>query len=97
MSGRLTVTSGELRTTAGDMRNTASNITQELQRMMGKVRELTGTWTGQGASAFNGYYEEFNKSWSQCQQALDGVSQLLGKAADAYDDAERNIAQQFQR
>ena len=87
MSGRLTVTSGELRSTAGDMRSTASNISQELQRMMGKVRELTGSWTGQ----------EFNKSWSQCQQALEGVSQLLARAADAYDEAERNIASQFQR
>lgn len=97
MSGRLTVTSGELRATAGDMRGTASNIAQEFNRMMGKVRELTGSWTGQGASAFNGYYEQFNQSWGKCQEALDGVSRLLERAADAYDEAERNISQQFQR
>lgn len=96
MSGRLTVTSGELRATAGDMRGTASNIAQEFNRMMGKVRELTGSWTGQGASAFNGYYEQFNQSWGKCQEALDGVSRLLDSAANAYDEAERNISQQFQ-
>jgi len=96
MSGRLTVTSGELRATAGDMRGTASNIAQEFNRMMGKVQELTGSWTGQGASAFNGYYDQFNQSWGKCQEALDGVSRLLENAANAYDEAERNIAQQFQ-
>jgi WXG100 family type VII secretion target len=96
MSGRLTVTSGELRATAGDMKGTAGNIAQEFQRMMGKVQELTGSWQGQGASAFNGYYEQFNTSWSKCQEALAGVSQLLERAADAYDEAERSIAKQFQ-
>ena len=95
MSGRLTVTSGELRATAGEMKGTASNIAGEFQRMMGKVRELTGSWTGQGASAFNGYYEQFNQSWSKCQEALDGVSRLLESAANAYDEAEQNIANQF--
>ncbi|MCA1843125.1 MAG: WXG100 family type VII secretion target [Actinobacteria bacterium] len=96
MSGRLTVTSGELRATAGEMKGTASNIANEFNRMMGKVRELTGTWTGQGASAFNGYYEQFNQSWSKCQEALNGVSQLLERAATAYDDAETAISKQFQ-
>ena len=96
MSGRLTVTSGELRATAGDMRGTASNIAQELNRMMGKVRELTGSWTGQGASAFNGYYDQFNQSWGKAQEALQGVARLLDSAANAYDEAERNIANQFQ-
>ena len=96
MSGRLTVTSGELRATAGDMRGTASNIAQEFNRMMGKVQELTGSWTGQGASAFNGYYDQFNQSWGKCQEALAGVARLLESAANAYDEAERNIAQQFQ-
>ena len=95
MSGRLTVTSGELRGTAGEMRGTASNIAGEFQRMMGKVQELTGSWTGQGASAFNGYYEQFNQSWGKCQEALKGVSDLLERAANAYDEAEANIANQF--
>jgi len=96
MSGRLTVTSGELRATAVDMRGTAGNISSELQRMMGRVRELTGSWTGQGASAFNGFYEQFNQNWIKCQEALDGVAQLLDRSAEAYDEAERKIAGQFQ-
>lgn len=96
MSGRLTVTSGELRTTAGQMRSTAGNITAELQRTMGRVRELTGSWTGQGASAFNGYYENFNQGWSKCQQAFEDMGRLLEQSAQAYDDAEQRIAGQFQ-
>jgi WXG100 family type VII secretion target len=62
---------------------------------MGRVRELAGSWQGQASGAFNGYYEQFNQNWSQCRQALEGVSQMLDRAAQAYDDAEAGIAQQF--
>ena len=95
MSGRLTVTSSELRTTAGDMRTTAGNVAAELNRLMARVRELTGSWTGQASTAFNGYYEQFNSNWSQCREALEGVARMLDSAAQAYDEAESGIAGQF--
>ncbi len=94
---RLTVTSAELRTTAIGMRNAAGGIGAEFDRLMGRVRELTSSWTGQGASAFNGYYEQFNTSWSQCREALNGVAGMLEVAAQSYDETEAGIASRFRQ
>jgi early secretory antigenic target protein ESAT-6 len=95
MAERLTVTSSELRSTASDMRAGASTIAGELQRLMGRVRTLTSSWTGTAASAFDGYYEQFNTSWSQCEQALNGIADLLNASAGSYDDTEAGVAGQF--
>ena len=70
------------------MRTGASNIAGELQRLMGRVRTLTSSWTGTAASSFDGYYEQFNTSWSQCEQALNGISDLLNTSAATYADTE---------
>ena len=97
MSDRLSVTSSELRTTAGNIRASAGNIAGEFSRVMGRVNELSGSWSGQAAGSFHGYYEQFNTSWSQCREALEGVARLLDTAANSYDEAERNIAGQFNK
>ena len=95
MSQRLTVTSEELRATASDMQAGASTIAGELQRLMSRVRTLTSSWTGTAASSFDGYYEQFNASWSQCEQALNGIAELLTTSAASYDDTEAGVAGQF--
>jgi WXG100 family type VII secretion target len=77
------------------MRRTAGNVATELNRLMSRVRELTGSWTGQASNAFNGYYEQFDNNWSVCREALEGVSRMLDSAAEAYDEAEARIASQF--
>lgn len=92
MSERLTVTSSELCSIAGDMRAWASTIAGELQRLMGRVRTPDQSWTGTAASSFDGYYEQFNTSWSQCEQALNGIAGLLNASATSYDDNEAGVA-----
>lgn len=96
MSQRLTVTSTELRDTSGDMRRGAESIQSELNRLLGRVRTLTGSWTGQAAGAFEGYYEQANQGMAQCYEALQGIAQMLDASAQGYDETESGIARQFQ-
>lgn len=95
MADRITVTSSELRSTAGDMRATAGTINDELNRMMGKVQALTSSWTGQAASAFDSFYQQMNRGWSQLKEGMEGVSQMLDSAAQSYDETESGISGQF--
>ena len=92
---RITVTSAELRDTSTQMTTAAANVGEEFRRMMAKVQELTASWTGQAASGFEGFYRSFNTNWSQCEEALQGISQLLSSSAEAYESTEQGIAGQF--
>jgi WXG100 family type VII secretion target len=93
--GRIAVTSTELRTTAADMNNAAGSISAEFSRLLNKVTSLSSTWNGQASSNFNSFYTTFNTNWSQCRQALEGISQMLNGSAEAYDQTETAIASRF--
>jgi WXG100 family type VII secretion target len=95
MSNMIKVTSGDLRDTSSQMNTAAQQIGEELRRIMGRVNEIASTWQGEAASAFNGYYTQFNSTWSQCEEAMNGVAQLLTGAADAYEQTESGVAGQF--
>jgi len=94
-AGRITVTSAELRTTAGRLRTAGESVGAELRRAMERVRELAGSWTGQAATSFGGFYDEFNRDWSRCEAALAGIAGLLESSAAAYETAESEIAGSF--
>ena len=96
MSSRITVTSAELRDTSGQMNAAGAQISTELSRLLKRVGDLTGSWTGQASSGFNGYYASFNQNWSKCEEALRGISTLLTSAASSYDEAEASVAARFQ-
>jgi WXG100 family type VII secretion target len=96
MSTRITVTSAELRDTSGQMNAAGGQISAELARLLKRVGDLTGSWTGQASSGFNGYYGQFNQNWSRCEEALKGIANLLASAATSYDEAEAGVAARFQ-
>lgn len=95
MTNRITVTSTELRETGTDMRATAGSISDELNRMLARVQALTGSWTGQAASSFDGYYQQMNAGWSQLREGMEGVATMLDGSAQAYEETESGIAGQF--
>ncbi len=95
MTDRITVTSEELRTTGDQATNAGVNIGNELRTLMGRVETLTASWTGTAASAFNGYYQQFNQGWAQCEEALANIGQMLRASAESYDQTEQGIAGQF--
>jgi len=89
------VTPAELLGLSQQVNGTAGSIESELGTLRSRVLPISGTWTGQAQDRFQGLYDEWNRNAHGLQQALAGISQLLGQAGQSYDEAERRIAGSF--
>jgi WXG100 family type VII secretion target len=89
------VTPAELMGLSQQAQGTAGSIESELGSLRSRVLPISGTWTGQAQDRFQALYDEWNRSAQGLQQALAGISQLLGQAGQSYDEAERRIAGSF--
>jgi WXG100 family type VII secretion target len=54
-----------------------------------------GDWAGQAQQRFTALWEEWQRSAQGLKHALDGISQLMGQAGTAYQQAEQSIAGTF--
>ena len=89
------VTPAELMDLSRQVQGSAGSIEAELGGLRSRVAPIGATWSGQAQERFQLRYEEWNRSAQGLQQALGGISQLLGQAGMSYDDAERRIAGSF--
>ena len=89
------VTPAELLGLSQQVQSSAGQIDAELGGLRSRVLPLSATWSGQAQERFQVLYDEWNRSAQGLQQALSGISQLLGQAGQTYDEAERRIAGSF--
>ena len=89
------VTPAELLGLSQQVQGTAGSIDSELATLRSRVLPISGTWTGQAQDHFQSLYDEWNRSAQALQQALGGISQLLGQAGQSYEEAEQRIAGSF--
>lgn len=89
------VTPGELIALSQQVQASAGQIESELSSLRGRVLPASGFWTGAGQERFQALYEEWNRSALGLQQALAGISALLGQAARQYEETEAAIASSF--
>lgn len=91
------VTPEQLTSLAGRVSGGAVNIDGELGALKTALTPLGSDWAGAAQGRFLALYEEWNTAARQLQQALEGISQLLGQAGDSYAQAEQQIAASFNR
>ena len=89
------VTPAELLALSQQVQGTAGSIESELGTLRSRVLPIGGSWTGQAQDRFQALYDEWSRSAQGLQEALAGISQLLGQAGHSYDEAERRIAGSF--
>lgn len=89
------VTPTELMELSQQVHGTSGQIEAELSGLRSRVLPISGTWSGQAQDRFQVLYDEWNRSAQGLQEALNGISALLGQAGQAYDDAEQRIAGSF--
>ncbi len=89
------VTPAELISLSQQVKTTAGQVESELASLRSRVLPISATWSGQAQERFQLLYEEWNRSAQGLQQALAGISALLGQAGQTYDEAERRIAGSF--
>jgi 6 kDa early secretory antigenic target len=89
------VTPTELLTLSQQVQASAGQIETELAGLRSRVLPIGASWGGQAQERFQLLYDEWSRSAQGLQQALGGISQLLGHAGQTYDEVERQVAGSF--
>jgi WXG100 family type VII secretion target len=89
------VTPGELLQLSSQVRGTAGSIETSLAELRARVAPVGASWDGAAHERFDGLYAEWARSAEMLQQALAGISHLLGQAGQAYAETEQRIAGSF--
>jgi WXG100 family type VII secretion target len=96
MGQNIQVTTEDVRALADNCGSTGGAVANELNALLGRVSSVvSGSWMSQASGAFDGYFREFHTGWIKVQEALDGISQQLRGAAEAYEQTELGIAGSF--
>jgi WXG100 family type VII secretion target len=95
MSGSLAVTWQELSNASTKINSTRNEVNNQLASLKALVDGLGGTWQGAASSAYNTLYGNWNTSAAKLFESLDGISQLLAKAAQAYEQTEAQLKSGF--
>jgi WXG100 family type VII secretion target len=87
------VTSEQLYTLSTNLKSGSDQVQGELATMRSQVAPLATDWQGAASANFQQLWQEWEQGAKQIQDALNGISILLVKAAQTYDSAEGAIAQ----
>jgi WXG100 family type VII secretion target len=95
MSG-IKVTPEQLQALSGQVARGSGEIEGQLRALGNTVAPLVGgDWAGQAQQRFTALWDEWQRSAQGLKHALDGISQLMGQAGTAYQQAEQSIASTF--
>jgi WXG100 family type VII secretion target len=89
------VTYQDMRDAGTRLRNGKNDMEQQLNALKKTVDALVtgGYVTDQSSKAFQSSYDEFNKGVTETLRGLDGMSTYLDKAAQAFQEADQQLAQ----
>jgi WXG100 family type VII secretion target len=94
----LKVTSEQVRAVSSQLASGKADVEQQLSSMEGQVKGLVDAdWTGAASDAFRDLWDKWHTGAAQLRDALDGISQMLGQTAQAYQDTEDQLAQQMRK
>ena len=98
MGQSIQVTTEDVRALSDNCVTTGGAVASELNGLLGRVQAVVnGSWVSQASGAFDGYFKEFHTGWVKVEEALQGISQQLKGAADAYEQTESGIAGSFRQ
>ena len=86
---------GEARNAANDMRSRASTAQDQFTSTRTRLTELSSSFKGKTASAFDAKFDEWHASAKQLIEALNGLASFLDQAATAIEQTDEGIANQL--
>ena len=78
------------------MKTGSDQVQAQLDAMRHQVEPVASTWEGAASGAFQQLWQEWQTGAAQVQQALTGISTLLGNAGTTYQQAETSIQRSMQ-
>jgi WXG100 family type VII secretion target len=96
MSVGIKVTPEQLHSLSASVSRGSGEIDGTLAGLRGQIAPLVGgDWAGQASAQFNALWEQWQDGARQLNDALSGISGLLGQAGASYAQAESQIASSF--
>jgi WXG100 family type VII secretion target len=96
MAGGIKVTPEQLMTMSGNVQRGSADIDSTLQSLKSQIMPLLGSdWAGQASAQFQALFDQWQQNARGLNEALAGISQLLGNASTSYAQAEQQIASTF--
>jgi 6 kDa early secretory antigenic target len=90
------VTPARVSQVGGDLSTGAGDIESINARLVGEVNALVEDgWTGAASGAFQDLYQEWHTASNNLNQALQGIAQLMGRAASTYAETEQQNQRLF--
>jgi WXG100 family type VII secretion target len=90
------VTSEQLESTASALASGEQEISAKLSQLQSMVQTLVDAdWQGCASSSFQELWQQWHSGATQVQQALLGISQMLGKTGQVYQQTEDQLAAQL--
>ncbi len=95
MSGQIKMTPAELTQKAGQYGQSAETIRDVLGRLESLQRELEQQWQGQAFQSFNTQFEDLRPKVTNFAQLMDDIKDQLTKTADAMEQQDQALSQNF--
>jgi WXG100 family type VII secretion target len=96
MSGQIKVDFGSLAELQSQVNSTAQKILAEIEDIKKTVNGTQAYWTGAAQDQFGARYAQLETAQKNVQEAINQFGGLIGRANEAYSDAESKIKAQFQ-
>ena len=96
-AGNIRVTPEQLQSIAGQLNAGAAEIESINSQLQQQVAPLGSDWAGVAQARFHELWAEWQRSSQGIQQALHGISGLMGQASVNYADTEQAVASSFNR
>jgi WXG100 family type VII secretion target len=95
--GNIRVTPEQLQSIGAQLNAGAANIESINSQLQSQVAPLGSDWAGTAQVRFQALWEEWRRSAQGIQEALHGISQMMGTASANYADTEAQNASMFSR
>lgn len=95
MSGIIRVTPAELDAMASRYNHESGEVALQIGRLDVMIGELHTMWEGASSAAFAEQYERLKPSFNDMRELLSEVGLQLGRAGQALQDADQQIAGQI--
>lgn len=90
------VTSEQLDSVSNQLKSGSEDVAQQLQSMESQVKGVVDAdWQGAASDSFRNMWDQWQVGAKQVKEALDGISQMMGQAANTYRDTEEQLANQM--
>ncbi|MDQ6613797.1 MAG: WXG100 family type VII secretion target [Actinomycetota bacterium] len=87
------VTSEELHSVSSSLQHGSEDVANQLAQMRSQVQGLVDSnWQGAASNSFRDLFDKWHKGAADVKEALDGISHMLGSAADTYERTESELA-----